>query len=69
MHKKEEWNGLREDTHKTFTINASNAGAILTFCVAIPAVLFFWSREVERKHQLNGTAVYSAPRKAAKDSA
>mmetsp|Transcript_8432 Transcript_8432/g.10658 ORF Transcript_8432/g.10658 Transcript_8432/m.10658 type:complete len:95 (+) Transcript_8432:263-547(+) len=43
----EEWNGVREDTHKTFTVDSSNAGRVVIFGIVIPAILYVWSNEEE----------------------
>mmetsp|Transcript_10579 Transcript_10579/g.12154 ORF Transcript_10579/g.12154 Transcript_10579/m.12154 type:complete len:93 (-) Transcript_10579:285-563(-) len=43
----EEWNGLREDTHKSFSVNGSNSGRVVLWAILAPAIMYIWSNEEE----------------------
>lgn len=55
----EEWTGLREETHKSFTLNSKNALAVAVAAVIFPGVVFFWSRAEELQHNKDKTAFNS----------
>eukprot|EP00924_Labyrinthula_sp_SR-Ha-C_P003080 maker-scaffold_50-snap-gene-1.1-mRNA-1 protein AED:0.00 eAED:0.00 QI:37/1/1/1/1/1/2/17/89 len=43
----EEWNGIREDTHKVFTINKSNIFPLFLTVVVIPGTLYVVTANIE----------------------